>query len=148
MTDDLVRVLTVELSHWDEAFLAQACEFIVEGYKADDLGTSLGRESGPTIESLVLYARAEVYKLLCTKNERYRNDRQSILAIKTSFVGFLTGAITMKFGISEGTATAVAAVALFLPIKIGLNAWCAMYKDTALSRIEQKALKDKAGDAA
>ena len=72
--------------------------------------------------------RHEVHDLLCPSSKRYVEQRRQLERTGIALVGFLTGTITVNLGAPIAVAAPLAAVALFLPLKLGVSAWCKIYE--------------------
>ena len=137
------EVLSKEIDAIGKEQLRAACSVVFDGYEKSASIHGLRKESDAKIsyKTLVVFARHEIHVLLCTGHERYAEERAKIGKAQLSFVSFIAGLTTAKFGIEAGGATAVAITCLILPLKMGIQAWCAAYRDTHLSREEQRILR-------
>jgi hypothetical protein len=95
-----------------------------------------------------LHVRGEVHSLLCTNSAVYRNERNLLKTSIAPAVTVLTASLVDRFGVSVGTASSLAALALLVPLKIAVRAWCSNVatRSETLSREEKLALK-KIADA-
>jgi hypothetical protein len=81
--------------------------------------------SGPTLRSIWFQLRREVYELLCTNSEKYKSERSLVATTGAPAIAALTAYLTSKFGLPIASASALASLALLLPLKMTVNAWCA-----------------------
>jgi len=137
-----------EISELDPRAVSAACAVVAHHYKESDLQGSLDKDTDTphSYKTLLLYARAEVHALLCTKDRKYTKERKAAAIVQSSVIGYIAGAVTVKFGVAPGVASAAAVACLVLPVKMGVQAWCSFYRDTQLSRQEQIVLRKVAAD--
>lgn len=90
-----------------------------------------------------LFVRAEVHKLLCSEIDDYKRERELLQKTATPAISLLTGLIVGATQSPVALASAIAAVALLIPLKIGVRAWCAEYASspTEISSSERQAVK-------
>ena len=74
-----------------------------------------------------LFVRAQLHQLLCSDSKEYKKERALLSKTAVPLVTFIAGTIAGKFGITFGAASALAAVMVLVPFKIGMQTWCAMY---------------------
>lgn len=104
--------------------------------------------SKSVVSSLWLFAREEVHSLLCTRSEKYRTERNLIAGSTKPAIAVLTATLVSHFGVSVGTASSLASLALLVPLKLAVNSWCAMVKANPrdLTYDEKKVLATIAND--
>jgi hypothetical protein len=87
--------------------------------------------SGPTLKSVWFHLRRETHDLLCTKSTKYQSERTLIATAGAPAIAALTTYLTSDFGIPVASASALASLALFLPLKMTINAWCQAFSKNA-----------------
>jgi hypothetical protein len=110
--------------------LVDAVDRLVEASRHNPEGTaSLHHFYGKSEDDLKLwlYVRAELYKLLCGGSKEYSKERNLLRKTSIPLISFVAGTIVGHFGVSYGAASAFAAAAILIPIKLGTNAWCQLY---------------------
>lgn len=75
--------------------------------------------------------RHEVHELLCTSSKGYAEQRKQMDRSGVALVSFLAGTIvTGAYAAPLALATPLAAVAIYVPLKLGVKAWCRVYKSS------------------
>jgi hypothetical protein len=72
--------------------------------------------------------RHEVHDLFCSSRGKYSEQRKQLKQGGIVLVSFLAGIVSTKLGAPTGLATPLAAAALFIPLKMGISAWCRVYQ--------------------
>jgi hypothetical protein len=83
--------------------------------------------SGPTLKAVWLSLRKETYDLLCTKSTKYQSERTLFATAGAPAIAALTAYLTSNFGLPIASASALASLALLLPLKMTINAWCSAF---------------------
>lgn len=86
------------------------------------------------------YIRREVYRLLCTNDSDYKKERKLLSKTAAPAVSLLTGLLIGSTHSPAALASAMAAVTLLIPLKIGTKIWCTAYA-AAPSDISDEELK-------
>jgi hypothetical protein len=99
----------------------------------------------PPTQAKVFWAplKREVFALLCEKSAKYQKERKALESSVIPLVGVLSSFLTHQFGVAAGTASALSSVALLLPLKMGINAWCEGIKDQDLMTDAERELLTK-----
>lgn len=102
--------------------------------------------SGPTLKEIWLNLRNEVYDLLCTKSAKDQTERSLLNTAGAPTIAALTAYLTRSFGIPIAAASSLSSLALLLPLKMTINAWCAAVSSTptGMSTAELQAVKEVA----
>lgn len=140
---DLSQLLEREVSGFDLQALRVASAAMAQEYNHDTVAQPLGRDLGRSTRELLLHGRHQLYKLICTPSADYREERASIKGLKTTILVVVSSNLAARFGVERTLATMVTTVVMSLPVKVGIKAWCEYYKDNALSRNEQKRLREE-----
>jgi hypothetical protein len=125
---------------------AEGLTLLQKAYATPDIPGRLSHSEGTdNARFLFRFARHEIHQLLCTKSARYRKDRKLLLASVTAILGHLSGLLTANFGVAAALAQAIAAVAVYIPCRIGLSAWCKKFElsPDGLSPEEEKVIADQ-----
>ena len=75
--------------------------------------------------------RIEVHCLLCTNDARYAEARMLLKTSAAPVVGLLASTLVSRFGVSAGTAGTMAAIAMIVPLRVSINAWCRAFPSNA-----------------
>lgn len=140
---DLSQLLEQEVSGFDLQALRVASAAMAQEYNHDTIAQPLGRDLGRSTRELLLHARHQLYKLICTSSADYREERASIKGLKTTILVVISSSLAARFGLERTLAIMVTTVVMSLPVKVGIRTWCEYYKDNALSRLEQKRLREE-----
>lgn len=68
----------------------------------------------------------EIYSLICTDEEKYKEERSKFTGTFQSLVSVISASVGSTVNVSVGIITGVVTIALIGVAKIGRNAWCAM----------------------
>jgi hypothetical protein len=101
----------------------------------------------PSLKTIWSKLRAEVHVLICTDSDRYAAERSLLSTTSKPAVAALTAFLTKDFGIEVASATALASLGLFLPLKIAVNAWCTAVSEGSPSTAEIEALQQLTSSA-
>jgi hypothetical protein len=129
--------------------IAQGVGLLRDALRAvEHAGSTLSHPSQKEVgvHAIALSIRIELHKLLCTNSKVYVRERRMLAKTCVPAVSLLTGIMVGKFGIPAATASAVGAALLLVPLKLGVNAWCALMKESPqlFSYAEKRVLADMA----
>lgn len=126
MTDDELLSVVEHLPETEEG-LGLLMEAVAEAGAVGYLNHSSNSSNTITYFSAL---RHEVHNLLCTSSPRYSSERKQLDRTGVALVAFLAGTLTATFGAPAAIATPLAAVALFLPLKLGIRSWCKVFESS------------------
>ena len=75
------------------------------------------------------YISEELYILLCTDEPQYKELRSKLQTGGGFVISFFSGLLVSKYGLEAGVASSMAALALLIPLQIGIGAWGKAFKD-------------------
>lgn len=104
----------------------------------------LNKSKPSLVKKAWLALRLEVYDLICTDKVKYSRERKLLESTATPAVSIMTAFLVENFGIATGTSASLAALSLYLPIRMSKNAWCdnMKYRDNLLTPNEKVMLKN------
>ena len=138
----LSELLQREVAGFDQDALRKGAIAIAQEYNHEAVAQPLGRDIGRPLRELLLHARHQLYKLICTSSADYRDERASIKGLQTTILVVVSSSLAARFGLERTLAIMVATVVMSLPVKVGVKTWCEYYRDNSLSRLEQKHLSE------
>lgn len=87
-------------------------------------GSQLGHGSSAKELSIWLAIRREIHALLCTSSPIYEEERKLINASGVALVAAFSAAIALKIGMAATAVAPLVSVLLYVPLRLGVNAWC------------------------
>lgn len=88
--------------------------------------------TGKKINSSSFYdkLKIEVYKLICTQSREYKSERDFVGKNFKELVTIISTAIAATFSLGTGVIIGIITNILISVVKVNLNAWCELQKDT------------------
>ena len=107
-------------------------------------GSQLGHSSSAKKLRIWLTVRQEIHVLLCSSSPVYEEQRKMINVSGVALVSALSAALAMKIGMAATALGPIISVLLYVPLAIGVNAWCKEFSASSreLTRNELTVVKD------
>lgn len=74
------------------------------------------------------YIKKEIYKVLSDESEKYKKEKD----ILNGSIPVIVGHICSVMGVAEPIWGGIITVMLMIPFRVGIEAWCAYYKENGL----------------
>lgn len=95
-------------------------------------GAGFGVEPEVTaLQQAWVFLREEIHLLLCTSDRKYAKERTELRTSSKLASTALTALLIQHFGLAAGTAGAMTAVGLLVPVRVLLSSWCNAYSHGA-----------------